>query len=161
MSVANYHLASKAGKREQQQPLFDKAIKYAKQALELYPDYLDSNCILSGVYFALKDHEQCLKYATKYLAACEMLKKDKSKALVIPLLTLSQEWQVCLQLAINFFEQADADKAIALIARGEALLPKELKYKLTWGVFKYMIMLGDPISLKNAESIYMVGFKSE
>jgi hypothetical protein len=90
-----------------------------------------------------------------------MLKNDASKALVIPLMSLKAEWMVCLQMAINSFEQADADTAIQFVAKAENLLPSELKYKVSWGIFKYMITLGDPISLKNAEAIYMTGFKPE
>jgi hypothetical protein len=90
-----------------------------------------------------------------------MIKNDNSKALVIPLMSMKHDWLVCLQLAINFFEQAKGDEAIMMVARAEDLLPMDQKYKVSWGVFKYMITLGDAVSLKNAEAIYMVGFKPE
>jgi glycosyltransferase involved in cell wall biosynthesis len=161
VATSYYYQAGQKKTREEQTPLFDKAIEWSKKALAVYPDYLDSNNLLGSIYFALKDHENCWKYSEKYLQVCDMLKKDQSKAMVIPLMSLKHEWMVCLQLAINFFEQAKANEAIAMVAKGEDLLPKELKYKVSWGVFKYMITLGDPISLKNAESIYMTGFRPE
>ncbi len=161
IAMAYYHLASAKSTRAEQNPLFDNSIKWSKKALDMYPDYLDSNCLLSSIYFAIKDHANCWKYSEKYLQVADMLKKDPSKVMVIPIMMLKNEWMVCLQLAINFFEQADAEKAIAFIAKGEDLLPTELKYKVSWGVFKYMITLGDEISLKNAESIYMTGFRPE
>jgi hypothetical protein len=71
------------------------------------------------------------------------------------------EWTVCLQLAINYFEQADSGKAIHFVAKAEDLLPPELKYQVSWGIFKYMITLGDAVSLKNAEAIYQVGYRAE
>jgi glycosyltransferase involved in cell wall biosynthesis len=160
-AMANYQLGSACTTKEEQRVFFDDAIKYSEMALEKYPDYLDSNCLLSSIYFATKDHEKCQKYAEKFLAAAAMIKSDNSKSLVIPLMSMKHEWMVCLQLAINYFEQADADSAISMIGRGEALLSDEQKYKMTWGVFKYMITLGDPVSLKNAESIYMVGFRPD
>lgn len=161
VALSNYHKAADLKTRAEQKPLFDEAIEWSKKALAIYPDYLDSNNLLGSIYFALKDHKECWKYSEKYLQVADMLKKDQSKAMVIPLMSLRHEWMVCLQLAINFFEQAKADEAIAFVAKGEDLLPKELKYKVSWGVFKYMITLGDPISLKNAEAIYMTGFKPE
>lgn len=159
VAMAYYQLGSKCKTREEQGTFFNNAINYSKMALEVYPDYLDSNCLLSSIFFATKDHEKCYKYASKFLNVADMIKSDKSKTLVIPLMSMKHEWMVCLQLAINFFEQADSENAIKMVARGEGCLPMDLKYKVTWGVFKYMITLGDAVSLKNAESIYMVGFR--
>ena len=161
IAMAYYHKASVKTTRAEQNPLFDEAIKWSKEAVEIYPDYLDSNCLLGSIYFAIKDHKNCWKYSEKFLQIADMIKKDNSKTMVIPIMMLKNEWMVCLQLAINFFEQADAEKAIQFVAKGEDLLPKELKYKVSWGVFKYMITLGDETSLKNAESIYMTGFRPE
>lgn len=161
VAMANYQIGSSCKSREEQQAFFTQAVKYSEMALEKYPDYLDSNCLLSSIYFATKDHEKCQKYAERYLGSAAMVKADNSKALVVPLMSMKHEWMVCLQLAINYFEQADSEKAIHMIGRGEALLPNDHKYKMTWGVFKYMITLGDSVSLKNAESIYMVGFRPD
>lgn len=160
-AMAYYQLGSACKTREEQQAFFTQAVKYSEMALEKYPDYLDSNCLLSTIYFATKDHENCQKYAERFLNSAAMVKGDNSKALVVPLMSMKHEWMVCLQLAINYFEQADSASAISMIGRGEALLDHEHKYKMTWGVFKYMITLGDPVSLKNAESIYMVGFRPD
>lgn len=160
-AMANYQLGCISKNREEQSEYFSEAIKYCKMALLEYPHYLDSNCLLSSIYFATKDHANCQIHAIRFLEAADMIKKDTSKTLVIPLMSMKHEWMVCLQLAINFFEQADADSAIKMIARSEALLPAEQQYKVTWGVFKYMISLGDPVSLKNAESIYMIGFRPD
>jgi glycosyltransferase involved in cell wall biosynthesis len=159
IAISYYHKAAMQKTRDTQNPLFNEAIRWCKHALTIYPDYLDCNNLLGSIYFALKDHANCWTYSEKYLQICDMHKKDPSKAMVIPLMTLRHEWMTCLQLAINFFEQAKADEAIHFIAKGEDLLPKELKYKVSWGVFKYMITLGDSISLKNAEAIYMTGFR--
>jgi glycosyltransferase involved in cell wall biosynthesis len=162
IAVSYYHKASARDiPKETQKLMFDECIRNSEMALELYPDYLDSNALLSSVYFALKDYDKCWKYSEKYLQVCDMLKKDKSKATVIPLNTLKNEWMICLQLAINFFEQADSAKAIAFVAKAEDLLPEDQKYRPSWGVFKYMITMGDPISLKNAEAIYKTGFRPE
>lgn len=161
IAMSYYYKAAMEKTKEAQTPLFSEAIEWSEKALGIYPDYLDSNNLLSSIYFATKDHEKCWKHAEKYLQVADMLKKDNSKGLVIPLMSLKHEWMVCLQLAINFFEQADSGKALAFVAKGEDLLPRELKYKVSWGVFKYMITLGDPISLKNAEAIYMTGFRPE
>jgi glycosyltransferase involved in cell wall biosynthesis len=152
IAMSYYYQASKLSTRAEQTPLFNEAIKWSKESLELYPDYLDANNLLGSIYFAVKDHASCWKYSEKYLQVCQMLKDDASKALVIPLMSLKAEWMVCLQMAINSFEQADADTAIKFVAKAEDLLPNELKYKVSWGIFKYMITLGDPISLKNAEA---------
>ena len=161
VAMANYQLGSKQKTREVQNVFFDEAIWYSKMALDLYPDYIDSNCLLSSIYFATKDHEECEKYSVKFLQVADMLKKDQTKALVIPLMSLKHEWMVCLHLAINFFEQADSERALHFIAKGEACLPAEQKYKVSWGVFRYMISLGDPVSLKNAEAIYSVSYTAE
>jgi tetratricopeptide (TPR) repeat protein len=160
-AMAYYQLGSACKTREEQQVYFTEAIKYSEMALDKYPDYLDSNCLLSSIYFATKDHKNCQKYAEKFLASAAMIRSDNSKSLVIPLMSMKHEWMVCLQLAINYFEQADSASAISMVGRGEALLAHEDKYKVTWGVFKYMITLGDAVSLKNAESIYMVGFRPD
>jgi glycosyltransferase involved in cell wall biosynthesis len=159
IAMANYQLGSRCKTRGDQDVFFDEAIDFSERSLVEYPDYIDSNCMLASIYFAKKDHVKCLKYSEAYFCAAEMLKKDPSKALVIPLMTLKHEWTVCLQLAINYFEQADSETASFFIRKGEDLLPPESKYQLSWGVFKYMITLGDPISLKNAEAIYQVGFR--
>lgn len=161
VAMANYQLGSRCKTGEGQKKYFDQAIKYSKMALGHYPDYIDSNCLLSSIYFALKNHKECEKYAVSFLRAASMLKIDNAKALVIPLMSLKHEWMVCLQLAINFFEQADSERAIHFIGKGEACLPDDQKYQVSWGVFKYMITLGDAISLKNAEAIYSVGYRSE
>ncbi len=162
VAVSYYHkAANKEVPKESQRLFFDKSIEYSEMALEHYPDYLDSNALLSSIYFATKDYEPCRKHSVKYLQICEMLKKDQSKATVIPLNTLKNEWMVCLQLAINYFEQADSATAIAYIAKSEDLLPLDQKYRPSYGVFKYMITMGDPISLKNAEAIYKTGFRPE
>jgi glycosyltransferase involved in cell wall biosynthesis len=161
VAMANYQLGSRCKTREDQQKYFNEAIKYSEMALATYPDYIDSNCLLSSIYFATKDHKNCEKYSIKFLQVCDMLKNDKTKALVIPMMSLKHEWMVCLQMAINHFEQADSEKAFAFVIRGEGILPPESKYKLSWGVFKYMITLGDPVSLKNAEAIYQVGYRPE
>jgi glycosyltransferase involved in cell wall biosynthesis len=160
IAVAYYHKASvKELPRETQKLLFDQVVVYEDMALNLYPDYLDANALLSSVYFALKDYEKCWKFSEKYLQVVDMLKKDQSKVPVVPINTIKNEWMICLQLAINFFEQADAEKALAFIAKAEGLLPENEKYRPSWGVFKYMITMGDPISLKNAEAIYMMGYR--
>jgi glycosyltransferase involved in cell wall biosynthesis len=161
VAMANYQLGSACKTRDEQGQYFVDAIKYSEMALEKYPDYIDSNCLLASVYFAIKDHDKCEKYAIKFLQVADMLKKDNSKGLVVPLMSMKHEWMICLQLAINFFEQADADKAIAFVEKGEDCLDAESKYKVSWGIFKYMITLGDPVSLKNAEAIYKVGWRAE
>jgi tetratricopeptide (TPR) repeat protein len=161
IAMANYQLGSRCKTRGDQDVFFDEAIDFAERSLAEYPDYIDGNCMLASIYFARKDHVKCEKYSEAYFRAAEMLKRDASKALVIPLMTLKHEWTVCLQLAINFFEQADSEAAIFFIGKGEDLLPPELKYQVSWGVFKYMITLGDPVSLKNAEAIYQVGYRPE
>jgi len=161
IAMAYYYQAADLKTRGEQTPLFNEAIKWSKESLELYPDYLDANNLLGSIYFATKNHAECWKYSEKYLQVCQMLKNDPTKALVIPLMSMKAEWMVCLQMAINSFEQADADVAIRFVAKAENLLPNELKYKVSWGIFKYMITLGDPVSLKNAEAIYMTGFKPE
>jgi glycosyltransferase involved in cell wall biosynthesis len=161
VAMANYQLGSRCKTKVEQDKYFAESIKYSKMALGHYPDYIDSNCLLASIYFAQKDHKECEKYAVKFLQAADMLKKDKAKALVIPLMSLKHEWMVCLQLAINFFEQADSERAIHFIGRGEGCLPDDQKYQVSWGVFKYMITLGDPVSLKNAEAIYSVGYRPE
>jgi glycosyltransferase involved in cell wall biosynthesis len=140
---------------------FSEAIKYSEMALKIYPDYADSNSILSSIYFAIKDYEKCLKYSERFLAACEMLRTDPSKALVIPMNTLKNEWLIYLQLAINYFEQANSHRAIYFIAKSEDLLPEGQKHKPSFGVFKYLIMRGDAMSLKRAEAIYQEGFRSD
>lgn len=161
VAMAYYQKAALERNYDVQRPLFLKSVEWSEKALAIYPDYLDSNNLLSSIYFAIKDHKNCWKFGEKYLQICDMLKRDNSKALVIPLMSLKNEWMVCLQLAINFFEDANADMAIRFVAKGEDLLPKELKYKVSWGVFKYMLTLGDPVSVKNAEAIYMTGFQPD
>jgi glycosyltransferase involved in cell wall biosynthesis len=161
VAMAYYQKAALEKTFELQRPLFMTSVDWSKKALVIYPDYLDSNNLLSSIYFAIKDHKECWKYGEKYLQICDMLKQDQSKALVIPLMSLKNEWMVCLQLAINFFEDANADMAIRFVAKGEDLLPMNLKYKVSWGVFKYMLTLGDAVSVANAEAIYMTGFQPE
>ncbi len=140
---------------------FTEAIRFSEAALKLYPDYADSNSLLSNIYFALKDYENCLKYSEKFLAVCEMLRKDQSKTLVIPLNTLKNEWLIFLQLAINYFEQADSSRALYFLARSEDLLTDDQKYRPSYGVFKYLITRGDPASLQRAEAIYQSGFRAD
>jgi len=161
VAMAYYQLGSRCKTNEEQSAFFSKSVVYSKMALGHYPDYIDSNCLLSSIYFAQKNHKECEKYAVAFLRVADMLKKDNAKALVIPLMSMKHEWMVCLQLAINFFEQADSEKAIHFIGKGEDCLPADQKYKVSWGVFKYMITLGDPVSLKNAEAIYSVGYRAE
>jgi glycosyltransferase involved in cell wall biosynthesis len=140
---------------------FDEAIEFSEKALAIYPDYADSNSILSSIHFALKNYEDCLKYSERFLGACEMLRKDPSKALVIPMNTLKNEWLIYLQLAINYFEQADSHRAIYFLAKSEDLLPLDKKYKPSFGVFKYLFMRGDAVSLRRAEVIYEEGFRAD
>lgn len=162
IAVAYYHKASDTSKtQDEQKVFFGECEGWCKQALEIYPDYLDSNALLSSLFFALKDYAQCWKHSEKYLQIVDMLKKDDSKALVIPINTIKNEWMICLQLAINFYEQADSGNAVKFLAKAEDLLPTDQKYRPSWGVFKYMITMGDPASLSNAEAIYKTGFRPE
>lgn len=156
VACANYHKQIVAKAFD-----FKEAIEHSEMALSLYPDYADSNCILSSIYFAIKDYEKCLKYSERYLAACEMLRNDPSKSLVIPMNSLKNEWLIYLQLAINYFEQADSKNALYFLARSEDLLPLEQKYRPSYGVFKYLITRGDPDSLRRAEAIYQSGFRPD
>ncbi len=162
IAISYYHKGSNVSITPQEREIyFNEAIKWDKEALEIYPDYLDSNALLGSIYFATKDYDQCWKYSEKYLQIVDMLKKDDSKVTVIPLNTMKNEWMVHLQLAINFYEQADSGNAVKFIAKAEDLLPMEQKYRPSWGVFKYMITRGDSISLSNAEAIYKTGFRPE
>jgi tetratricopeptide (TPR) repeat protein len=140
---------------------FTEAIRYSEEALKLYPDYADSNSILSSIYFAIKDYDKCLKYSEKFLAACEMIEKDPSKSLVIPMNTLKNKWMVYLQLSINFFENGDSNKAIYLLSKAEDELPEDHKYRPSWGVFKYLLTRGDADSVRRAEAIYKSGFRPD
>lgn len=90
-----------------------------------------------------------------------MHKKDPTKALVIPMNCLKNEWLVNIQLAINFYENANRDSAILFLGRSEDCLPDDEKYKPSWTMFKYMIKRGDPTSLANAENIYKAGYRRE
>jgi tetratricopeptide (TPR) repeat protein len=156
VACANYHQQTAAKTFN-----FEEAIEFSKKALEIYPDYADSNSILSSIYFALKDYENCEKHAERFLAACEMLRKDRSRSLVVPMNTLNNEWLIYLQLAINYFEKADSHKAIYFLAKSEDLLPLDQKYKPSFGVFKYLLLRGDAMSLKRAEAIYQEGFRAD
>jgi tetratricopeptide (TPR) repeat protein len=156
VACANYHQQTVAKTFD-----FAEAIKFSEMALEIYPDYADSNSILSSIYFALKDYDNCEKHAERFLAACEMLKKDRSKSLVVPMNTLNNEWLIYLQLAINYFEKADSHRAIFFLAKSEDLLPLDKKYMPSFGVFKYLLLRGDAMSLKRAEAIYQEGFRAD
>jgi len=139
---------------------FDEAIRCSKAALEIYPSYLDANGLLSSIYFALKQYDNCFKQTMQYFACCDMIKKDPSKSLVIPMNTLKNEWVMNVQLAINFYEQSDSARAVAFLARAEELLKPEEKYKASFEVFKYLFSLGDPTSKARAEAIYKSGFRA-
>ncbi len=153
-ACANYHRSLGARSTN-----FDEAIRLSKGALEIYPDYADSNSLLASIYFTTKEYEECYKYSEKFLAACKMIRGDQSKTLIIPLNTLKNEWLIYTQLAINFFEQAKSKEAIYCIAQAEELFPNEEKYKPTWTVFRYMLMRGDKASQLRAEQIYAEGFR--
>lgn len=151
-----YHIAAIVHYHKKE---FDKSIEYCKIALDIYPSYLDSNSLLSSIYFALKQYDNCYKYTMQYFACCEMLKKDKSKSLIIPINTLKNEWIMNVQLAINFYEQSDSERAVAFLARAEELLKPEDKYKASFEVFKYWFNCGDPKSKQWAEAVYRSGFR--
>ena len=138
-----------------------KSADLCLKALAIYPDYLDANCLLSSIQFALKEYDKCYTTSIKYLSIVAMLKADMSKSLVIPMNTLKNEWLVNTHLAINFYEQADKEKAIMFLGRAEACCTAESRYKPSFVMFKYMIQRGDPISLKNVEIIYKEGFRAE
>ncbi len=138
---------------------FDESIRCCKAALDIYPSYLDSNGLLSSIYFATKQYDNCYKQTMRYFACCDMLKKDPSKSLVIPMNTLKNEWIMNVQLAINFYEQADSAQAVKFLARGEELLKPEDKYKASFEVFKYLFSLADEASKNRAEAIYKSGFR--
>ncbi len=138
---------------------FDEAIRLCNEALEIYPDYIDSNSLLASIYFTTKDYNECFKYSEKYLAGVQMLKDDESKTLVVPMNTLKNEWLILTQLAINFFEQSKSNEGIYCIAKAEDLFPPEEKYKPTWTMFRYMMMRGDRASHLRAEEIYAEGFR--
>jgi tetratricopeptide (TPR) repeat protein len=151
-----YHVAATV---HYQRKEWDKSIERCKLALDIYPSYLDSNGLLASIYFSIKQYDNCYKYTMQYFACCEMLKKDRSKSLIIPMNTLKNEWIMNVQLAINFYEQADSERAVAFLARAEELLKPEDKYKASWEVFKYLFACGDEVSKKRAEAIYRSGFR--
>lgn len=158
-ATAWYH--KKAKDLDEKKEWLEKAVVLCLEALKIYPDYLDSNCLLSSIYFALKEYDKCYKTSTRYLNIVAMLKADMSKSLVIPMNTLKNEWLINTHLAINFYEQADRANAINFLKRAEDCCDAENKYKPSFVMFKYMIQRGDPTSLGNVEIIYKEGFRAE
>lgn len=158
-AIAYYH--KKAENPENKQEWLKKAEELCLKATAIYPDYLDANSLLSSIYFATKQYHECYAASVKFLNAADMLKKDPSKSLVIPMNCIKNEWLVNIQLAINFYEQADRENAVLFLGRAENCLETDEKYKASWCIFKYMITRGDPVSLKNAESIYKAGWRQE
>lgn len=131
------------------------------EALKIYPDYLDSNSLLSSIYFATKQYKRCYEVSTKYLNIIIMLRNDPTKSLVIPMNTIKNEWMINLHLAINFYEQADQANAVHFLKRAEDCLEPDKKYLPSFTMFQYMFKRGDAASLKNAEVIYKGGFRAE
>jgi tetratricopeptide (TPR) repeat protein len=154
--LLGYHIAATVHYHRKD---FEKSIEMCKLSLDIYPSYIDANALLSSIYFSLKQYDNCYKQTMQYFACCEMLKKDKSKSLVIPLNTLKNEWIMNVQLAINFYEQADSQRAVAFLARAEELLKPEDKYKASYEIFKYWFACGNDVSKKRAEAVYKSGFR--
>jgi hypothetical protein len=117
--------------------------------------------LISSIYFATKEYEKCYEHSVRYLNAAEMLKKDPSKSLIIPINSQKNEWLINIHLCINFYEQADREKAVMFLGRAEAALAPEEKYKASWTMFVYMIKRGGKQSLDNAEAIYKAGYRQE
>lgn len=158
-AVAYYH--KKSEKPDEKQGWLKESERLCLEALKIYPDYLDSNSLLSSIYFATKQYEKCYKTSTRFLNIAAMLKKDETKSLVIPMNTLKNEWMITLHLAINFYEQADANNAVLFLKRAEDCCEPEDKYKPSFTMFQYMFKRGDKASLANAEAIYKGGFRQE
>ncbi len=158
-AIAYYH--KKAESPDNKQEFLKNAEELCLKAVEIYSDYLDANSLLSSIYFATKQYAKCYEVSVKFLAAAQMHKNDPTKALIIPINCLKNEWLVNLQLAINFYENAEGDNAVMFLQRSEACLPLEEKYKPSFTVFKYMFQRGDPKSLANAEAIYKAGYRQE
>ena len=158
-AVSYYH--KKAENPDVKQKWLKEAERLCLETLKIYPDYLDSNSLLSSIYFATKQYEKCYETSTRFLNIADMLKKDPTKSLVIPLNTLKNEWMINLHLAINFYEQADQANAVNFLKRAEDCLEPDEKYKPSFTMFQYMFKRGDKASLSNAEAIYKGGFRAE
>jgi glycosyltransferase involved in cell wall biosynthesis len=156
-AIAYYHKPHKSP--EEKKMNLDAAEELCLKAVEIYPDYLDANSLLSSIYFATKEYDKCIEASKKYLGAAEMLKNDPTKSLVIPMNTAKNEWLVCVQLAINFYEQGDVENSRRFLARSEDCLSEDNRYKASFTMFKYMIMRGDKASLENAEAIFKGGYR--
>ncbi|MGR3302300.1 MAG: glycosyltransferase [Candidatus Scalindua sp.] len=158
-AIAYYH--KKAEKPENKQDFLKKAEELCLKAVKIYPDYLDANSLLSSIYFATKEYDKCFEASKRFLQAAQMHKNDPTKALIIPINCLKNEWLVNIHLCINFYENAEGDNAVMFLKRSEDCLAQEEKYKPSWTMFKYMIQRGDQKSLQNAESIYKGGYRQE
>ncbi len=135
------------------------AEKSCLAALEIYPDYLDSTSLLTSIYFVNKDYDKCYQYSTRFFVIAKMLREDKSKALIIPMSSMKNEWMINTQLAINFYEQAKEEEAVFFVGRAEANLPPDQQYKPSYTILTYFHKRGSKESLTNAEYIYKNGFR--
>ncbi len=160
-AAASAYFQKKAANPNEHNEWLKEAERLSLEALKIYPDYLDSNSLLSSIYFATKQYEKCYKTSTRFLNIAAMLKNDPTKSLVIPMNTLKDEWMINLHLAINFYEQADQNNAANFLQRAEACLEPDKKYLPSFTMFQYMFKRGDKASLKNAEIIYKGGFRPE
>ena len=82
----------------------DNAEKYALEAIDFYPDYLDIYHILSSIYYNRREYNKCIDVTKKFLSILKTIETDPSTALAIPHITLQDAWLAYSRMAIIYYE---------------------------------------------------------
>ena len=79
------------------------AEKYALKAVELHPDYMDAHCILSSIYFLLKEYDKCAEATNSYLKSLKSIESGTFTTMAFSYDTLQHAWLAHTRMAINHF----------------------------------------------------------
>jgi Tfp pilus assembly protein PilF len=74
--------------------------------VELHPDYLDAHCILSSIYFLLKEYDKCTEATNSYLKSLKSIESGTFTTMTFSYDTLQHAWLAHTRMAINHFKQA-------------------------------------------------------
>ncbi len=151
--LLNYYTASIAFLRKND---LGNAEKFALKSLDFYPEYLDGYCLLSTIYFDLKEYGKCIEYTNKYLKMLKSIDSDPTSVLSIPYNTLQQSWMAYSKFAVIYYEQNNKDKGDEALRN--ALNSTEWKWTPYYFVGRHFF---EQNNFKMAEVFFKDGLKNE
>jgi glycosyltransferase involved in cell wall biosynthesis len=92
----------------------DRAESVCKEALEVFPDHLDSYFLLAKIYDKIGHHKEAHQNAERYFSVREAIEKDPSQFGKIINNNFSADWLISIVLGKAEYEMGDKESANAI-----------------------------------------------